>query len=53
MFDLLPGDQPPLSKANLKIEGSFDEALPENVTIIVYGKFPAMLEITDTRSVVV
>lgn len=51
VFDLLPGDQPALSKANVKIEGTFKEALPENITVIVYAKFPAMMEITEARSV--
>jgi len=53
VFDLLPGDQPALHKANLKIEANFREALSENMTVIVYGKFPAMMEITETRSVLV
>ena len=53
VFDLLPGDQPALHKANVKIEANFKEALPHNITVLVYGKFPAMAEITDTRSVLV
>ena len=53
VFDLLPGDQPALQKANVRIEGVFGEDLAENITLIVYGKFPAMLEITETRSILV
>jgi hypothetical protein len=53
VFDLLPGDQPALMKANVRIEGSFTEALSDNITIIVYGKFPSMLEITEARSVLI
>ena len=53
VFDLLPGDQPALHKANVRIEGAFSEALAENITIIVYGKFPAMLEITEARSILI
>jgi len=53
VFDLLPGDQPALHKANVRIEGAFSEALSENITIIVYGKFPAMLEITEARSILI
>ena len=51
VFDLLPGDQPALTKANVKIEGIFKEPLTENITVLVYGKFPAMVEITEARSV--
>ena len=51
VFDLLPGDQPALERANLRIEGVFAEALVQNITVIVYGKFPAALEITESRSV--
>ena len=53
VFDLLPGEQPALQKANVRIEGAFSEVLAENITIIVYGKFPAMLEITSARSVLI
>ena len=53
VFDLLPGDQPALQKANVRIEGAFAEALPENITILVYGKFPAMMKITEARSVLI
>ncbi len=53
VFDLLPGDQPALSKANVKIEGAFKEALAENITVLVYAKFPAMIEITEARSVLI
>lgn len=53
VFDLLPGDQPALHKANVRIEGAFDDDLPENITVIVYGKFPSMMEITEARSVLV
>ena len=51
VFDLLPGDQPALNKANVKIEAIFQEALEENITVIVYGSFPSMMEITEARSV--
>ena len=53
VFDLLPGDQPALQKSNVKIEGIFKEALSENITVIIYAKFPSMLEITEARSVVI
>ena len=51
VYDLLPEDQPSLMKASVKVEGIFKNALTENVTVIVYGKFPTMLEITEARSV--
>ena len=53
VFDLLPGDQPALDKGNMRIEGTFDKALTENITVIVYGKFPAMMEITEARAVLI
>jgi len=53
VFDLLPGDQPAQQKASIRVEGTFEEALPQNVTVIVYAKFPAMLKITETRSILI
>lgn len=51
IFDLLPGDQTAVHKANVRVDGTFSEPLPENITIIIYAKFPSMLEITETRAV--
>ena len=51
IFDLLPGDQSAVQKANIRVEGVFAEALHENITVIVYAKFPAMFEITETRTI--
>jgi len=57
VFDLLPGNQPQgtpnMQKANIRVEGAFDEALTENITIIVYARFPSMLKITEDRSILI
>ena len=37
--------------ANTRLELKFSEALPETCTVIVYGKFPALLKINSSRNV--
>ena len=51
IFDLLPGEQPAIHKANIRVDGTFSEALAENITVIIYAKFSAMMEITETRAI--
>ena len=57
VFDLLPGDgkdhTPNLEVTSVTVEGTFDEPLPENVTVIILAKFASMLEITEARSIIV
>ena len=57
IFDTLPGNHPQatpnMQKANIRIEGTFSDALEENATIIIYGKFPAMMKITENRAVLI
>ena len=57
VFDLLPGDSkdhtPNIEAANVTVEGTFDEPLSENATVIILAKFAAMLEISEARSVIV
>lgn len=42
---------PMTQKGNLRLQGTFKEALDENTTIICYGKFPALLKINKFREV--
>ena len=42
---------PVQSRANVKLRGSFSEAPGENLQMIVYSRFPAMLSIDETRRV--
>ncbi len=57
VFDLLPGNHPQLTpnvqKANIRIEGVFSKALEENATVIIYGKFPALMKITEDRTILI
>ena len=53
-FNLIQSEahQLPLIKlGNLKVEIGFKKELPESVTAILYGKFPSLLEISQTRSI--
>lgn len=43
---------PLLRRGNLKVDLSFRKALEKNVTLIVMGKFPDMLQIDNARNVV-
>lgn len=55
VFRLLPDHLPPFLpssvRGNVKLSGNFDKPLPENVTLLVYAKFPALLTIDTTRNV--
>ena len=42
---------PIVRKGHTRIVLKFGEGLPEPVTVIVYGQFPAMMEIDQTRNV--
>ena len=51
-FNLKPDNLPSFSKrGNLKIEGMFENALDENVTLIIYATFPFLLQIDSARNV--
>lgn len=41
----------PKRKGNLGIDVKFKTALTENITLIIYGKFPNMLKIDGDRNV--
>ena len=43
---------PLIKKGNLKIEATFDRVIDQNITMIVYARFPALLEIDSTRNIV-
>jgi hypothetical protein len=43
----------PKKSANLRLEATFSEALAKAVTVIVYGEFPATIEIDSARNVIV
>jgi hypothetical protein len=42
---------PQTQAGNLSIEGQFDSALPENVSVIVYAKFSGIVEVDQYRGV--
>jgi hypothetical protein len=42
---------PVQSRANVKLRGTFSRAPDENLQMIVYSRFPAMLSIDETRRV--
>lgn len=44
---------PLIRRGNLKVNLSFQQALDENVTLIALGKFPDMVQIDNTRNIVV
>ena len=61
-FDLEPEIRPdkgdedefwPTSKTgNLRVEMHFSEALPETISVIMYGMFPKTIAVDHTRSVI-
>ena len=55
MFRLIPDHLPPfmssLTRGNVKIQGTFDTPLPENVTLLVYAKFPSMMTVDSARNI--
>ena len=57
VYDLLPGDgkdhTPNLEATSVTVEGTFDEPLPENITVVILAKFAAMMEITESRSIII
>jgi hypothetical protein len=42
---------PMMRKGFTRLEMKFDDALTENITVIVYSKFARVIQITDTRVV--
>lgn len=44
---------PLIRRGNFKIDIQFQEALDENVTLIAMGKFPAIVQIDNTRNVII
>ncbi len=40
-----------IRKGNLRIEGGFKEATQEALTVVIFVKFPALLEVNLERSV--
>ena len=42
---------PALKSGNLRVDMHFKEALPETISIIMYGTFPKMLKVDHTRTV--
>lgn len=42
---------PTITKGNVKISGNFGRALPENVTLLILGRFPSVITIDATRSI--
>jgi hypothetical protein len=57
VYELLPRDDtehlPLIRRGNLKVEATFSANLPENITVICYGKFPAVLKIDSSRDIIV
>ena len=60
-FDLLPTTStisgvlnqfPIIRRGNLRLDLTFNKALPSNVTLLALGKFPSMLTIDHTRNIV-
>jgi hypothetical protein len=55
VFRLIPDHLSPfiptVVKGNVKLSGTFDDALLENITLLVYAKFPSILKIDSTRNV--
>ena len=52
VFNLKPDQLPAVSRrGNLRIEGTFASAVDENLTLITYGRFPFLLQIDETRNV--
>ena len=49
--DQNPNNVPPTSRGNVRISGTFRHALPENITMLVYAQFPAILQIDAARSI--
>ena len=45
------GHFPPIRHGNFRIEGHFASSLDETINVLVYGKFPSVLEIDSTRNV--
>jgi len=39
--------------ANVRIQGTFSKPLSKAVTAVIYGEFPSIAEIEDTRNVIV
>jgi hypothetical protein len=54
-FRLTPeqADATPSNRGNVKVMGTFAKELPEDVTLVVMGKFLNMLTIDETRSVTI
>ena len=47
------GYLPSVSRGNIKIKGAFDFPLKQNITLIVYGKFPSKFTIDAARNVII
>ena len=54
-FRLTPeqADATPSNRGNVKVMGTFAKELPEDVTLIIMGKFLNMLTIDETRSITI
>jgi hypothetical protein len=57
VYELLPRDDidhlPLIRKGNLKVQATFGANLGENITVICYGKFPAVMKIDSSRDIIV